>query len=401
MSNFVSSFATLDQLSVQGKTVLLRADLNVPMKDGAVTDDSRLTRLVPTLKDLAAARAKIVILSHFGRPDGKPDPKYSLRPVAAELQKIWGQPVAFADDCTGPAAQKAVAALAPGGVLVLENTRFHPGEEANDLVFAKQLAALGDVYVNDAFSAAHRAHASTAALAKLLPAAAGRLMQAELTALEKALGKPEHPVAALVGGSKISTKLDLLENLVAKVDVLVLGGGMANTFLAAQGVAVGKSLYEKDMLDTARAIAAKADSRGCKIILPTDAVVATALQANIATQTVSVNAVPADSMMLDIGPQSAQAVIAELHKCKTLVWNGPLGAFEFPPFDNATNLVAQAAASLTRQGKLLSVAGGGDTVSALANAGVTDQFSYVSTAGGAFLEWLEGKTLPGVAALEK
>ena len=396
----MTGFATLDRLDIKGKTVLLRADLNVPMQNGAVTDEARLVRLLPTLRELAEAEARIVILSHFGRPDGKRDMKYTLRPVAAALAKIWGAPVAFADDCVGPVAAAAVAALAAGQILVLENTRFYAGEETNDPAFAKQLAALGDVYVNDAFSAAHRAHASTEALAHLLPAAAGHLMQTELEALEKALTKPEKPVAALVGGSKISTKLDLLENLVARVDVLVLGGGMANTFLAARGVSIGKSLYEKDMLDTARNIAARAAARGCKIILPSDSVVATALQTNIATQIVPVSAVPADSMILDIGPQSIAAVIDELSRCKTLVWNGPLGAFEFPPFDKATVEVAQAAAKLTQAGKLLSVAGGGDTVAALAHAGVTEQFSYISTAGGAFLEWLEGKVLPGVAALE-
>jgi phosphoglycerate kinase len=396
----MSRFLTLDSIPFAGKTVLLRADLNVPMKDGAVTDAARLTRLLPTLRDLAQAKAKIVILSHFGRPDGQRNAKYSLRPVAAELQKIVGRPVAFAEDCVGATAASAIAALPAGQILVLENTRFYAGEEANDPAFAAQLAALGDVYVNDAFSAAHRAHASTEALAKLLPAAAGRLMQAELDALAKALSNPEHPVAALVGGSKISTKLDLLENLVSKVDVLVLGGGMANTFLAAQGVNVGKSLYEADMLDTARAIATRAASRSCRILLPKDGVVATALQANIATQTVSVAAIPGDCMMLDIGPQSEKEIASVLHTCKTLVWNGPLGAFEFPPFDHATVAVAQVVAGLTKQGKLLSVAGGGDTVAALAHAKVMDDFSYVSTAGGAFLEWLEGKTLPGVAALE-
>ncbi|MGB9152087.1 MAG: phosphoglycerate kinase [Alphaproteobacteria bacterium] len=396
----MSGFSTLDTFPFQGKTVLLRADLNVPMKDGAVSDDARLTRLLPTLKNLAQGKAKIVILSHFGRPEGQRNAKYSLRPVAAELQKIAGQPVGFAEDCVGPVAVKAIAALPSGQILVLENTRFYAGEEANDPVFAAQLAALGDVYVNDAFSAAHRAHASTEALAKLLPAAAGRLMQAELNALEKALSKPEHPVAALVGGSKISTKLDLLENLVSKVDVLVLGGGMANTFLAAQGINVGKSLYEADMLDTARAITARAASHSCRILLPVDAVVATALKANIETQTVAVSVVPADAMILDIGPQSEKEIAAVLQTCKTLVWNGPLGAFEFPPFDHATVAVARSVAALTKQGKLLSVAGGGDTVAALAHAKVLDDFSYVSTAGGAFLEWLEGKTLPGVAALE-
>ncbi len=395
----MSGFLTLDRIDLHNKVVLLRADLNVPMKDGVVTDDARLTRLIPTLKELAQANAKIVILSHFGRPEGQRNTKYSLRPVAAELEKIWGKPVAFADDCIGVTAKAAVDALPNGQILVLENTRFYTGEEENDPAFAAQLAALGDVYINDAFSAAHRAHASTEALAKLLPHAAGRLMQAELEALEKALSKPERPVAALVGGSKISTKLDLLENLVSKVDILVLGGGMANTFLAAQGVAVGKSLHEADMLDTARAITARAAARECRIVLPTDAVVATALQANIATKTVAITAVPADSMILDIGPQSARDIGDVLRTCKTVVWNGPLGAFEFPPFDQSTVAIAQVVAALTRSGKILSVAGGGDTVAALTLAKATESFSYVSTAGGAFLEWMEGKTLPGVAAL--
>ena len=400
----MSSFKTLDQIAFANKTVLLRADLNVPMKDGVVTDDARLTRLMPTLKELSQAGAKIVILSHFGRPDGKPNAKYSLRPVAAELQKIWGKPVAFAEECVGSVAVAAIAAIAAlpaGQVLVLENTRFHAGEEENDAAFAAQLAALGDVYVNDAFSAAHRAHASTEALAKLLPCAAGRLMQAELDALEKALSTPERPVAALVGGSKISTKLDLLENLVTKVDVLVLGGGMANTFLAAHGVNVGKSLYESDMLETARAIATRAAAHKCRILLPTDGVVATGLQANIATETVSVTEVPADHMILDIGPQSVKEIAEVLQTCKTVVWNGPLGAFEFSPFDRATVAVAQTVAALTKQGKILSVAGGGDTVAALTHAKVMESLSYVSTAGGAFLEWLEGKPLPGVAALKR
>ena len=396
----MSNFLTLDQIDLKNKTVLLRADLNVPFKDGVVTDTTRLTRLVPTLKDLSKAKAKIVILSHFGRPDGKRIEKYSLRPVAAALEKIWGRPIAFADDCIGDKAAVAVKALPYGEILVLENTRFYEGEEINQPAFAKQLAALGDVYINDAFSVSHRAHASTEALAKLLPNAAGRLMQAELEALEKALAKPEHPVAALVGGSKISTKLDLLDNLVSKVDVLVLGGGMANTFLAAQGINVGKSLYEADMLDTARSIAKRASARSCRILLPIDGVVATALQANITTKTVPVEAVPADCMILDIGPNSVNIIGAALRDCKTIVWNGPLGAFETAPFDKATTAIAVIVAELTKSGKVLSVAGGGDTVSALARAGVSDDFSYVSTAGGAFLEWMEGKILPGVAALK-
>jgi len=397
----MSSFKTIEQISVNNKTVLLRADLNVPMKDGAVTDGARLVRLLPTLKELSQAKAKIVILSHFGRPDGKPNEKYSLRAVAVELEKIWGRKIAFASDCIGQIATDAITALPFGHILVLENTRFYPGEESNDPAFAAQLAALGDIYINDAFSAAHRAHASTEAIAKLLPHAAGRLMEEELNALEKALGKPTKPVAALVGGSKISTKLDLLENLVTKTDFLVLGGGMANTFLAAQGLAIGKSLYEANMLDTARAISTKAAKHNCRIVLPIDAVVATALQVHIATQTVSVKAIPVETMMLDIGPQSEKEIAALLQRCKTVVWNGPLGAFEFPPFDHATTAIAKIVADLTKQGKILSVAGGGDTVSALTNANVTESFSYVSTAGGAFLEWMEGKTLPGVAALEK
>jgi phosphoglycerate kinase len=396
----MANFRSINDIDVLDKTVLLRADLNVPFSGGVVTDDARLVRLIPTLQRLTQVKAKVVILSHFGRPDGKRNDKYSLRPVAAALEKIWGRPIAFADDCIGPIAQEAIIALPSGHILVLENTRFYPGEESNDPAFAKQLAALGDVYVNDAFSAAHRAHASTEALAHLLPCAAGCLMQEELHALEQALTTPEHPVAAVVGGSKISTKLDLLENLVSKVDLLVLGGGMANTFLAARGVAIGKSLCEPDMLDTARAISARAATRGCTILLPIDAVVATALEANIATQTVAVSAIPANTMMLDVGPKSEQEIIAALGGCKTLLWNGPLGAFEFPPFDHATSVVAQAVAALTKQGKLLSVAGGGDTVSALAHAHASEGFSYVSTAGGAFLEWLEGKTLPGVAALQ-
>ncbi len=396
----MSNFKTLDQIALSNKTVLLRADLNVPFKDGVVTDTTRLTRLIPTLKFLSEAEAKIVILSHFGRPDGKRVERYSLRPVATALEKIWGRPVAFADDCVGEKAAAAVAGLPFGEILVLENTRFYEAEEKNDSSFAKQLAALGDIYINDAFSVSHRAHASTEALARLLPHAAGRLMQAELEALEKALAKPEHPVAALVGGSKISTKLDLLDNLVSKVDVLVLGGGMANTFLAAQGINVGKSLFEADMLDTARSIAKRAAARSCRILLPIDGVVATALQANVATKTVPVEAVPADGMILDIGPNSVNIIGAALRNCKTVVWNGPLGAFETAPFDQATTAIAKLVAELTKEGKILSVAGGGDTVSALAHAGVLEGFSYVSTAGGAFLEWMEGKILPGVAALK-
>lgn len=394
-------FLTLDTLVFRGKTVLLRADLNVPMKDGRITDSSRLERLLPTLNELSKADAKIVILSHFGRPDGKPDPKYSLRPVAAELANIWQHPVAFAEDCIGPKALTAIQALAPGQAVVLENTRFHPGEEANDKLFAESLAALGDIYINDAFSAAHRAHASTEAIAHLLPSGAGRLMQTEIAALHKALTNPERPVIAIIGGSKISTKLDLLQNLIAKVDVLVLGGGMANTFLAAKGVAIGKSICEPDMYETARTISKAAEAKGCGIILPKDVVVASALVAGVETKTVNVNAVPADQMILDVGPQTTQEIKSTLDMCKTVVWNGPLGAFETPPFDKATNEVAIGVADLTKRGRILSVAGGGDTVSALANAGVTNALSYISSAGGAFLEWMEGKELPGISALKQ
>jgi len=393
------AFLTLDRLPLKNKTVLLRADLNVPMKDGIVTDTARLTRLLPTLKEIAGAGAKIVLLSHLGRPKGKVDLKYTLRPVAKALENVLGSAVAFCEDCIGPKAAAAVAALPFGSLLVLDNTRFYPEEEKNDSAFAAKLAALGDVYVNDAFSVSHRAHASTEALAKLLPHAAGRLLQAELEALEKALGNPIRPVAALIGGSKISTKLDLLQNLVEKVDVLVLGGGMANTFLAAQGVSIGKSLHEPDMLDTARTISRKAQERACRLLLPVDASVASALQANIETQTVPVAAIPDDKMILDLGPKSVEEIAAALKTCKTVIWNGPLGAFEFPPFDRSTVAVAREVAALSQKG-VLSVAGGGDTVAALTLAGVMDKLGYVSTAGGAFLEWMEGKTLPGIAVLE-
>lgn len=397
----MTDFLTISDLSLKGKTVLVRADLNVPMHDGRVTDTERLERLLPTLKDLSASGAKIVLLSHFGRPKASPNPEFSLRPVVEVLQGLWRQPIAFADDCVGPKAEAAVKKLEFGQVLVLENTRFHEGEEENDPTFITELAKLGDIYVNDAFSCAHRAHASTEGLAHYLPSAAGRLMQAELEALNKALANPARPLAALVGGSKISTKLDLLNNLVTKVDLLVLGGGMANTFLAAQGVAVGKSLCENDMLDTAREIAAKAKSKGCEILLPVDALVAEALKNGIDTQTVAINAIPASKMILDIGPASVKQISAKLAGCKTVVWNGPLGAFEIKPFDNGTNEVAAVVADLTRHGKILSVAGGGDTVAAMANAGVSKYLSYLSTAGGAFLEWLEGKELPGVVALRQ
>ncbi|NTU76719.1 MAG: phosphoglycerate kinase [Alphaproteobacteria bacterium] len=393
------SFQTLNDLRFNGKVVLLRADLNVPMKNGRVSDATRLERLLPTLKELARNEARIVLFSHFGRPNGKPDPKYSLRPVAAELSVLWGQTIAFAEDCVGNVAAKAVAALKPGEILMLENTRFYPGEEANDPAFAKDLAALGEIFVNDAFSAAHRAHASTTGLANLLPAVAGRLMQEELEALGRALEAPERPLAALVGGSKISTKLDLLQNLIAKVDLLVLGGGMANTFLAAQGIAIGNSLFEADMLETARTIMAEATQRGCHILLPKDVVIAKELKPGVESQIVATTAVPADQMIFDLGPQTVAEIKDNLVQCKTVIWNGPLGVFEVPPFDKATNEVAIGVADLTKRGKIMSVAGGGDTVAALAHAGVTQGIGYLSTAGGAFLEWLEGKELPGVAAL--
>jgi phosphoglycerate kinase len=394
------TFKTLDDLDLAGKTVLVRVDFNVPMSAGKVSDATRLERAAPTIRDLTAKGAKVLLLSHFGRPKGKPNPEMSLKPLVPEIAKILGQEVAFAADCIGAPAQAAAQGLKDGGVALLENLRFHAGEEANDADFAKSLAALGDVYVNDAFSAAHRAHASTEGIARLLPSAAGRLMQEELEHLGAALEKPKRPLAAIVGGAKISTKLDLLGNLVARVDMLVIGGGMANTFLNAVGVQVGKSLCEHDMAGTSKEILQKAKAARCDVVLPTDAVVAAEFKAGAPSETVSVKAVPQDKMILDVGPATAEHLARRLATCETLVWNGPLGAFEIPPFDAATNAVAQAAAQLTKDGKLLTVAGGGDTVAALAHAGVLDDFSYVSTAGGAFLEWLEGKTLPGVKALE-
>ena len=370
------------------------------MRDGKISDLTRIERLSPTIRELSAAGAKVIVCSHFDRPKGKRVPEFSLGPMATALGEVLGKHVIFADDCIGVMAEQAIERLSNGDVLVLENTRFHPGEEKNDPAFAAELANLADIFVNDAFSAAHRAHASTEGVAHLLPAYAGRLMQAELEALGKALGHPQRPVMAIVGGAKVSTKLDLLGHLVSKVDVLVIGGAMANTFLAAQGTPVGKSLQEAELHATARDILASAKSANCEIILPTDAVVATEFKPNPPTQTVPVNAVPADAMILDIGPASTAALIARLGAIKTLVWNGPLGAFETPPFDTATTAFAHAAADATTAKNLLSVVGGGDTVSALRHAGVAEKMSYVSTAGGAFLEWLEGKTLPGVAALE-
>ncbi len=394
------AFRTLDNVDVAGKRVLVRADLNVPVRDGKISDLTRIERLSPTIRELAGKGAKVIVCSHFDRPKGKRVPEMSLAPMAAALGEVLGERVRFVEDCTGPAAEQAVELLQPGQVLVLENTRFHAGDEKNDRQFSEDLAKLADIFVNDAFSAAHRAHASTEGVAHFLPSYAGRLMQAELEALDAALGNPVRPVAAIVGGSKVSTKLELLGNLVTKVDVLVIGGAMANTFLAAEGKSVGKSLQESEMHATALEIVGKAKAAGCQIVLPVDGVVSAEFKPNPSTQTVSVDAVPADTMILDVGPASVAALIAQLPSIKTLVWNGPLGAFETPPFDASTVALAHAVAEATQKHGLRSVAGGGDTVSALRHAGVIDQLSYVSSAGGAFLEWLEGKTLPGVAALE-
>ena len=391
---------TLDDIDVAGKRVFLRADLNVPMRDGAVSDATRISRLVPTITELADKGAIVIVASHFGRPKGEPVLEMSLAPLAGPLSAaLGGRNVSFANDCIGAEAQKVVGAVSGGHVVLLENLRYHEGEELNDPDFAAELAKLADVYVNDAFSAAHRAHASTEALARLLPAAAGRMMQAELDALESALGNPERPVGAIVGGAKVSTKLDLLGNLVGKVDMLAIGGAMANTFLHALGTDVGKSLCEHDMADTAREILGRADEAGCQIILPADAVVAREFAEGAPSEVVPVGAVPDDMMILDVGPGTANGLAAKLSDLKTLVWNGPLGAFEVPPFDAGTVMVAGVAAGLTRAGLLKTVAGGGDTVAALVAADVLGDFSYVSTAGGAFLEWLEGKDLPGVKAL--
>ncbi len=396
----MTKFKTLDDADVTGKRVLLRVDLNVPMKDGTVTDRTRIERVLPTIQEISEKGGRVILLAHFGRPKGKPNPEMSLEPIAPVLSEMLGRPVGFADDCTGPVAAGIVAALTDGDVVLLENTRFHAGEEANDPEFVDALASLGDVYVNDAFSAAHRAHASTEGLAHHLPSYAGRTMQAELEALEKGLGNPERPVVAVVGGAKVSSKIDLLQNLVARVDALVIGGGMANTFLAADGIAVGKSLCEHDLAETARAIVKAAKAAGCEIVLPVDVVVAREFKAGAASETVDVGAVPEVAMILDTGPKSVEAVNAWLDMAKTLVWNGPLGAFEIEPFDSATVAAARHAAELTRAGKLVSVAGGGDTVAALNQAGAAADFSYVSTAGGAFLEWMEGKALPGVEVLK-
>ncbi|WP_298379155.1 phosphoglycerate kinase [Azospirillum sp.] len=397
----MTDFNTIDDIEVNGKTVLVRADLNVPMQDGKVSDTTRIDRLAPTLKELSLKGAKVVVLSHFGRPKNGPDAKNSLRHVLDALSAAVGQKVAFAEDCVGQPAKDAIAKVHEGAIVLLENTRFHAEEEKNDPAFAAQLAELGDVYVNDAFSAAHRAHASTEGVARLLPNAAGRLMEAELKALTLALEKPERPVAAVVGGAKISTKLDLLGNMVRKVDMLALGGGMANTFLFAQGVDVGASLCEKEMADQARAIMATAKEAKCEILLPADFVVAKEFKAGAANRVVPANGIGADEMALDVGPATVAFLADKLKAAKTIVWNGPLGAFEIAPFDAGTNAVAKIVADRTEAGGLLSVAGGGDTVAALAHAGAEDKFTYVSAAGGAFLEWLEGKELPGVAALAK
>ncbi|APO69121.1 phosphoglycerate kinase [Rhizobium mongolense] len=394
------AFKTLDDLSgIAGKRVLVRVDLNVPVKDGKVTDTTRIERVAPTILELSKKGAKVVLLAHFGRPKEGPSPDLSLSLIAPDVSKVLGKPVATASDSIGEAAASAVAGMKDGDILLLENTRFHKGEEKNDAEFTKALAANGDIYVNDAFSAAHRAHASTEGLAHLIPAYAGRTMQQELEALEKGLGSPARPVVAIVGGAKVSTKIDLLMNLVKKVDALVIGGGMANTFLAARGTNVGKSLCEHDLGETAKQIMIEAATAGCAIILPEDGVVAREFKAGAANQTVDINAIPEDAMVLDVGPKSVEVVKAWIERAQTLVWNGPLGAFEIEPFDKATVAAAKYAAERTKAGKLTSVAGGGDTVSALNHAGAADDFSYVSTAGGAFLEWMEGKVLPGVAVL--
>ena len=394
-----SSFRTLDDADVSGKRVLLRVDLNVPTENGRVTDATRIERVAPTIEEIAGKGGKVILLAHFGRPKGGPDEANSLKPVAAAVADVVKRPVAFAADCIGQTAAGAIAKMKNGDVLLLENTRFHKGEEKNDPALVEELAKLGDLYVNDAFSAAHRAHASTEGLAHKLPAYAGRAMQKELEALGLALGNPQRPVAAIVGGAKVSTKLDLLGNLVRKVDILIIGGGMANTFLFAEGKAIGKSLCEKDLADTARSIVAAAENAKCRILLPDDATVAKELKANAAAHVVDVDHIAEDEMILDIGPKSVAGVEEVLGQIKTLVWNGPVGAFETPPFDAATMAIAKTAALLTKDGKLKSVAGGGDTVAALNQAKVADDFTYVSAAGGAFLEWMEGKALPGVVAL--
>ncbi|MEL6597165.1 MAG: phosphoglycerate kinase [Pseudomonadota bacterium] len=393
------AWKTLDDMDLNGKRVLTRVDINVPVEDGKVTDDTRIQRISPTVQSILAKGGLPILLAHFGRPKGQVVPEMSLKPLLPNLEASFGAPVRFAADCIGAEAQAASGALVEGEVLLLENTRFHTAETENDPDFAAEIAKLGDVYCNDAFSAAHRAHASTEGIARLLPSCAGRLMQAELSALEAALSKPDRPVMAVVGGAKVSTKLDLLGNLVSKVDTLVIGGGMANTFLAAQGIDVGKSLAEHDMTDTASAILGKAKDAGCTILLPSDVVVAREFAANAPNETVAADACPADAMILDAGPESVATITKAIADSKTLIWNGPLGAFEIEPFDAATNAAAKAAADASKAANLVSVAGGGDTVAALNKAGAAKDFTYISTAGGAFLEWMEGKELPGVAAL--
>ncbi|PRD53386.1 phosphoglycerate kinase [Phyllobacterium myrsinacearum] len=395
------AFKTLDDADVVGKRVLLRVDLNVPVANGHVTDATRIERVAPTILELSKKGAKVILLAHFGRPKDGPTPEFSLKPIAHAVAKVIGQNVHFAEDSIGDKAAEAVAKLANGDILLLENTRFHKGEEKNDPAYVKALAANGDIYVNDAFSAAHRAHASTEGLAHVLPAYAGRTMQAELEALESGLGNPKRPVVAVVGGAKVSSKLDLLGNLVEKVDALVIGGGMANTFLAAQGVKVGKSLCEHDLADTAREIMAKAQAANCTIILPVDAIVAWHFEANAPFHAYGLDAIPEDGMILDVGPQSIERIKGAIDDAATLVWNGPLGAFELTPFDKATVAAARHVAERTKSGHLVSVAGGGDTVAALNHAGIADDLTYVSTAGGAFLEWMEGKPLPGVDVLKR
>jgi phosphoglycerate kinase len=397
----MAAFRTLDDVDVKGKRVLVRVDLNVPMDGGRITDDTRIRAVAPTIREISDKGGKAILLAHFGRPKDGPDPKLSLRPLAPAVAAIIGRPVAFAADCIGTPAEEAVAAMRDGDVLLLENTRFHKGEEKNDPLFTAGLAKLGDIYVNDAFSAAHRAHASTEGLANHLPAYAGRAMQCEIEALEGALGSPKRPVVAIVGGAKVSSKIDVLVHLVEKVDALVIGGGMANTFLLAKGISVGKSLAEPDLADTARKILAAAKQAGHEVVLPVDAVVAREFREGAANSVVAVDAVPDDQMVLDVGPRSVAAINAWIDRASTLVWNGPLGAFELKPFDAATVAAARHAAERTKAGRLLSVAGGGETVSALNHAGAADGFSFISTAGGAFLEWLEGKSLPGVEVLRR
>lgn len=398
----MAGFKTLDDIgNINGKRVLVRVDLNVPVADGKVTDATRIERIAPTIAELSGKGAKVILLAHFGRPKDGPSPEFSLEPIAKASAKVLGRPVGFAPDCIGDAAASAVAAMNNGDVLLLENTRFYKGEEKNDAAFTEKLAANGDIFVSDAFSAAHRAHSSTEGLAHLLPAFAGRTMQAELDALEKGLGNPVRPVVAIVGGAKVSSKIDLLMNLVKKVDALVIGGGMANTFLAARGTDVGKSLCEHDLAGTAKQIMIEAAEAGCAVILPVDGVVAREFKAGAASETVAISEVPVDGMILDVGEKTVKTVADWIDRAATLVWNGPLGAFEIEPFDRATVAAAKHAAARTKAGKLVSVAGGGDTVAALNHAGVADDFTYVSTAGGAFLEWMEGKPLPGVDVLKR